>query len=44
VHIGAGSTLGAGSVAVADVPDGVTAAGVPARPTETNRATTEASV
>ena len=44
VRIGARSTLGAGSVAVADVPDGVTAVGGPARPTETSRATTEASV
>lgn len=31
VRVGAGATLGAGAVAVADIPPGVTAVGVPAR-------------
>jgi sugar O-acyltransferase (sialic acid O-acetyltransferase NeuD family) len=32
IHIGAGVTVGAGAVVVADVPDGLTVVGVPARP------------
>lgn len=34
IHIGAGVTVGAGAVVVADVPDGLTVVGVPARPFE----------